>query len=273
MADDRSLIRRDRSDPANRAPGLPVPRGTSNAPIHQRGSLQWNFGVADREACWERLSMTIRHRVADRLGTLLEWWAAESDGGVRAVALGSRALIVITPTLNSAGRPASKLITVALDERSLRSVQIREATPQRGAGYAAGPTLVPGPAPGRPGGSRPGDRPGQRPTSASSSISSRLEPNMAGFLGLLPPRAQQLLQDPFLTGTAALSGDNFAYRRGMGQSLAGATIQVWGYLTDHRAVTFCAGLGHDYRDNSGAASWELTCWRLDTVPRSATNPR
>jgi len=268
MADDRSLVRRDRSDPANRSPGLPVPRGTSNAPVHQRGSLQWSSVVTDREACWDRLSAGVRQRVADRLGDLLEWWAMESDGGVSAAVLGTRALIVVTPTLNPAGRPASKLVTIELDERSLRSVQIREATSPLGTGPLLGSL-----SPGRPAGARPGDRPGQRPASAGSSISGRLGSDMAGFLGLLPPRAQQLMQDPFLTGTAALSCDNFAYRRGVGQSLAGATIQVWGYLTDRRAVTFCAGLGRTYQDDSGAASWELTCWRLDATPRSAASPR
>jgi hypothetical protein len=263
MANDRSLIRHEASDPARRSPRLPVPRGSSNAPIHQPRSIHWTGSATTREECWDRLSVRVRDRVADRLGELIEWWATESDGGIKAVALGTRALILVTPTLNQAGRPASKLVTVNLDENSFRSAQIREAMPPRGSGYAARSDTGREPATGE----RPGERPGD---TAASQLTRRLDPNMAGFLGLLPTRAQQLLQDPFLYGDAELSFDTHAYRSGRSQGLASTTIRTWCYLTDKRALTFCAGLGRDYNDNSGATGWELTCWRADTTGRPAT---
>lgn len=267
MTDDRSLVRRDGATPAHRPAGPLVPRGTSNVPVHRPGSIRWTDNVATREECWQRLSMGVRERTADRLGTLIEWWAQESDGGISAVALGTHALIVVSPTVNSAGLPASKLLTVNLDEQSFRTVRFRDTSPRGVATtgrVAAGPATTPG--------QHPGERPGDRPSSASS-LSTRLAPGMTGFLGLLPARAQQLLQDPFLDSGDELRFDCYAYLTGITRSLSGATIHTWYYLTDHRTLTFCAGVGHDYHDGVGAANWELTCWRVNAAPRQATNTR
>jgi hypothetical protein len=63
----------------------------------------------------------VRERTADRHGDLVEWWATESDGEVSAAMLGTRALIVVSPTLNAAGEPAKKLLTIPVAEGSFRT--------------------------------------------------------------------------------------------------------------------------------------------------------
>jgi hypothetical protein len=92
------------------------------------------------------------------------------------------------------------------------------------------------------------------------------------MLGNLPARAQQLLQDPFLGGTRPLQFEYFYLRTSGGRGLSGATLQWWCYLTDLRALTFAAGVGHGLREGRGPESWDLTCWRVSVVPRPAGQP-
>jgi hypothetical protein len=95
---------------------------------------------------------------------------------------------------------------------------------------------------------------------------------MAGLLGLLPERAQHLLQEPFLNTDGELLQNCHATLTEAETSASGDTIQIWCYLTDRQTVTFCAGAGRDYREGVGAASWELNCWRADT-PKRDTDAR
>jgi hypothetical protein len=94
-----------------------------------------------------------------------------------------------------------------------------------------------------------------------------LDASITDFLGLLPTRAQQLLQDPFLNSIGQISADRWIYRTGAINHLAGNAIQVSGYLTDRNVVTYCAGIGHGFREGFGASGWELSCWRVPTVAR------
>jgi hypothetical protein len=255
MANDNSLVPRGSGGPAHRSAGLPARVGT-DAPIHQPGAMVWSGSVRTREECWDLLGPAVRSRVDERIGRLLDWWATDSDGRVSVVVFGTRALVAVRPTVNAAGRPASELVTIGLDESSFRSVAVREG--------ATG--TVPGVLRRAGAGQRPGNGPG---SSSGPPGIDRLDEGLRGFLGMLPARAQQLLQDPFLTRTEPLVGEDFAYRTGSTRSLGGATIQVWCYLTDHRSLTFCAGIGHGFRDRTGARSWELTCWRAQTAPRQS----
>jgi hypothetical protein len=76
------------------------------------------------------------------------------------------------------------------------------------------------------------------------------------------------MQEPFLTTPHALVCDNYYFRTGDSHSINGATLHVWGYVTDYRILTFCAGVGHRYREPAGPSTWELTCWRLNVASRS-----
>lgn len=276
--DHNALARYDGRTPASRPDRLPV-RGGSAAPIHQPGDLHWTGSSSTREQCWELLSPAVRERVNQRMGDLLEWWATDHDGQVTAVVLGTRALIALEPTVNANGKPATKLNVVHIDESSFRSVRVNEAAGapppdgqqsrlQTGPRRPAPPTGTPRSGPAPASGSRPGVAP-----SPGAALTRTLDENTSSFLGMLPPRAQQLLQDPFLHAPQQLQYDHFYYRTGTGRGLGGATLHVWCYLTDHRTLTFCAGRGHGYREGGTVSSWELTCWRASTTARPRSGDR
>lgn len=270
VEDHNALARYDGRAAATRQDRLPA-RGGSAAPIHEPGELHWSDSAFTREQCWERLSPAVRDRVNQRIGGLLEWWASDQDERVTAVVLGTRALVALEPTVNADGKAATRLNVVHIDESSFRSVRLNEVV---GARPPAGQSANPQADPRRPGwlggnprsGSVPGGQPGAAPSPAAP-LARTLDGGMSSFLGMLPPRAQQLLQDPFLHAPQQLQYEYFYYRAGTGRGLGGATLHVWCYLTDHRTVTFCAGRGHGYREGSGVSSWELTCWRASTTPR------
>lgn len=258
MAEDRLPARYQNHTAAPSSDRLPT-RGVSDAPIHRPKELSFGGSAATREELWQRLSPTLHEKVNQRLGRLLQWWATEVDERVSAVALGTRALIVLSPTVNQAGRPATEINTINLDEASFRSASVTEthgATPP-------GMAHVSQTAPPREPGSPPHQRPAPTPA-----LTHHVDHNVSGFLGQLPTRAQQLLQDPFLNASDELRYDYFYYRTGHGHNIGGATLYVWCYFTDLRTVTFCAGHGRDYQTPRGPASWELTCWRADVAPRS-----
>lgn len=207
-------------------------------PLHRPRQLDFAENAPDRHEAWERISPGVRDRVDGKVGRRLEWWAQEIDGRVHATVLGTRGLVVLSPTVNRSNQPATEIRTIRLDESSLRSVRINTA----GSGSGVG-----GPVPSQPVG--PPD--------------SRLNGSMAGFLGWLPARAQQLMQDPFGDRSRELYFDHYYCRFGTTHSIGGAPLHIWAYITDHQVVTFCAGIGYGFRDSAGAASWDLTCWRLD----------
>ena len=196
--------------PAPPAHHVPVPPGPSVRLPHgqyvpvpqpppiavQPGAIAWGAMGPSREECWQRLSPGIQRRVHERVGTWLDWWATDQSGRVNAVVLGTRALVVVTPTVNAAGRPAYELVTVHLRESSFRSAPIH--------------------APGMP---------PQPPTAADAPVlsagSRRLDESVNAFLRVLPVRAQVLLQEPFVTDARPLQRDWYAYATGDVQSLEG----------------------------------------------------
>jgi len=237
-----------RHPPVSHGQYAPVPRGQYGPvpqppPITvQPGAIEWGAPGPSREECWQRLSPGVQRRVYERVGTWLDWWATDRSGRVDAVVLGTRALVVVTPTVNAAGRPVYELVTVHLRESSFRSAPIH--------------------APGVP---------PQPPTAADASVlsagSRRLDETVNAFLRVLPVRAQVLLQEPFLADARPLQRDWYAYATGDVQSLEGASVRVWCYLTDRRVLTFLGGIGHGYVEGVGARRWELTCWRAEATPR------
>ncbi len=195
----------------------------------------------------------MRGKVQDVVGEpnqWIEWWAENTEGGrIRAVVFGQPALVVLEPTIGTAGQPATRISKIWLDTASMRHVKISEsgATPgsvESLAGQAGGPALT--------------------------SLSGRLSADAAGLLGQLPAKAQRLLQDPFVGSPASRIDHEFHYyRTGPGHGIGGANLQTWCYLTDRRTLTFCAGVGYGYHEPHPPTSWALTCWRVD-VRRSHT---
>jgi hypothetical protein len=192
------------------------------------------------------------------MGQRLEWWASECDGRINAVILGTRALITLDPTINDSGRPATQIKVIPLDEASLRSARVT--------GHRGGPS---GTHLGQQGPNAPtrSTQPGDPPTMPTTGLTQRIGHDMSGFLGQLPARAQHLMQDPFAGTSNELVRDYSYRRRGDSHNINGATLYIWGYITDYRRVTFCAGVGHGYRESAGPSLWDLTCWRLDVAAR------
>lgn len=231
MTDDRSLVPRPQGALAH--PG--------QTPVHERAAPSWTDAPLTREECLQRLPVKVRDTVFERVGASIEWWATDLGGnGITLVAFGSKALVVVMPAPGRDGRPAFKLETVHLDEKTRCKAHLQEAASPVGAPAGKG---------------RAG--PAQRMAT------------MARFLGLLPPRAQELMQEPFLGGTDRLDSDYLIFRHGPADAPAGCTISLWGYITDRRMLTVCSGAGYGYRDGTGVRSWDLNCWRVETVARKA----
>ncbi len=225
---------------------LAVPTAPTT-PLHPPGSLEFGATISTREQIWRRLSQAVRGRVDARIGKLLEWWANETDAGITVTILGSEALVVVEPVMNNSGRSAYRINTIWLDAASFLVTKVRTSSGQR-----CGPGVITSQA-GSP--------------TVDNSLACRLGTDMTGVLGQMPPRAQQLLQEPFVTGGDSLRYDNFYLRHGSESSLGGATLQVWCFLTDLRTITFAAGFGYGFRQSSGPGSWDLTCWRAMVVPK------
>jgi hypothetical protein len=216
-------------------PGGGVPGG--GVPVHRGGELSFRPALGNDEA-WAMLPLTIRDRRVDRCGQVIEQWAWQNRAEEAcAVVLGSRALAVAAPARGESGRPAHRIETVRLRPGTARAVSVREDTAGRVAATGAA-----GPAP-------------------------RIElPNdtMAGFLGNLPARAQQLLQEPF---TGRPRGDHH-YLRTRGDGGMGRTeLEVFCYLFDRQWLTCVSGLGVTYGRSFDAAAWDLTCRRIAVEAR------
>jgi hypothetical protein len=212
------------------------------APVHQARPLTFVDSDSTREEVWVRLPAKVRQRVEARYGQLLQWWADDDEESrPSAVVLGDRALVTVEPTTNSSGGSAYRIAALPLDPASFRSVRVT--------GHGAQPAPAPAPAPAAHTG--PGSDPGQF----------RINPKLAGFLGQLPARAQQLLQEPFLANNEEPDWRYHYRRTGAAHGLSAATLHVWCYLTDLRTVTFVAGTGAGARDGGSAGAWQLTCWR------------
>lgn len=213
--------------------------------VHNPGVLDFGASAATPEELWAQLSETAKARVNARAGNVLQWWTSLSaDDRPAATVLGTDALVVVEPTLSSDGGFANRIITVPLDPTSFRRVRVQ---PPRGRQT---------PRPARSGSGK--ERPELTP------LESHLGTEFTDLLGHLPPRAQELVQDPFLTCPPnTLRHDHYYLRvspHGR-QGLGGTTLRVWLYITDRRSVTFAAGIGHGFREGVGAESWDVTCWR------------
>jgi len=234
VADDRPLALRPSGALAH--PG--------QTPVHDRAAPSWTEAPLTREECLQRLPVKVRDAVFERVGASIEWWATDLGGnGITLVAFGSKALVVVSPVPGSDGKPAFKLETIHLDDKSRRKGHIQEVAGQ--------PALRKAPS-----------------GVGQASLAKRLSP-MRQFLGLLPPRAQELMQEPFLGGTAELDTDYLIFRHGAADAPGGTMVSLWGYITDRRMLTLCSGVAHGYRDGTGVASWDLNCWRVETAARKA----
>jgi hypothetical protein len=127
------------------------------------------------------LSPKIRDRLAELAGEVLEWFTehpASSESRPRVVVLGTRALCIAEPRIDSAGRPVYVLNHYEFVPGSHKKIPVK---------YRPGRNeAAPSQAARQPGASLPRRE-------SDLGLSSR----DAGQLGNLPPKAQELLQAPF----------------------------------------------------------------------------
>ncbi|MEJ2853691.1 MULTISPECIES: hypothetical protein [unclassified Saccharothrix] len=248
MRSDRSAV------PARPGQRLPARHGgaSGSGEVHSAGHLSFTDSVGTREEVWEQLGPKIQERVNAKIGQVVEWWATNHSGRNAAVVLGTEAFVTVEPTINAAGKPAHEIRALRLDGATFRRATVTGAPPPRAAAPAARTV-----------------GPGSPPSAPTSALSRQLGSGMTGFLGHLPVRAQQLLQEPFVDDHADLWHDYYFFQPGSGHGLGGGTLRIWCYLANRRYVTFAAGTGHGYREETGPRSWELTCWRAEVTG----NPR
>jgi hypothetical protein len=188
------------------------------------------------------MSAKIRERLAELAGDVLEWFAehdpSSSEHRPRAVVLGTRALCIAEPRIDSTGRPVYVLNRYEFAPGSHKKIPVeyrpgRDDAPAQRVVPQAGASL---------------------PQPASELGLSRSE---AGQLGNLPPAAQELLQAPF-SSKDPVRRCEYWYR--------GTPHRLDIYLlvlAGRRFVTAAIGtqqvpVGH----TAANAHWNLTCHRM-----------
>jgi hypothetical protein len=214
----------------------------TGVPVYRPGEMGFTEAI-DMDDAWAMISPAVRERVNERAGSVLERWAWLDDDRPSAVVLGTAALVSATPTRSATGRSAHVVETVRLNSESARVATVHEDTAARRS--VAGPQ-----APGAPG------------------ASVRLPSNgMRDFLGNLPERAQQLLQEPFVGAAQPPRGDHHYLQTSAASGFGRRDLQVFCYLFDTRWLTCVTGEGVTYGMSFAAARWELTCRRVGVRPK------
>ncbi|MFG2000992.1 hypothetical protein ACGFNU_17775 [Spirillospora sp. NPDC048911] len=196
-----------------------------------------------RQGHWDAMGPAVRERLLWRAGTVIEWWANEDesvpDRRPYAVVFGDRGLFIAEPRLNTEHRPVYALSSYELDPASFRHMTVDHRPPPHAARATASNDAAP----------------------ASTDLG--LSATARGVLGNLPPKAQELLQAPFLSGERVLRCD--WYYEGHEHHLKMFMI----YLAGPKSVTAANGAriipaGH----STATAHWNLECRRATVTRRS-----
>ena len=188
------------------------------------------------------MSAKIRERLAELAGDVLEWFAehdpSSSEDRPRAVVLGTRALCIAEPRIDSTGRPVYVLNRYEFAPGSHKKIPVGY---RPGRDDAPAPPVVP-------------QAGAFLPQPATELGLSRSE---AGQLGNLPPAAQELLQAPFSSKNPVRRCEY--WYRGTPHRLDIYLL----VLAGRRFVTAAIGtqqvpVGHTATN----AHWNLTCHRM-----------
>jgi hypothetical protein len=197
-----------------------------------------------RQECWELMGKGIRERLLQKAGNIIEWWASvdpsSSDDRPAATVFGDRALCIAEPRVNTDHRPVYGLSSYEFDPRALRTVNIDHRPP---------------PAPATP-------RDIGKATAGPPATDVGLTSSDQGILGNLPPRAQELLQAPFLSDQKAIRCS--WHYEGNEHHLS----MFMFYIAGARDVTAACGsktipVGH----SDTTAHWSLRIYRAPVVRR------
>ncbi len=220
-----------------------VPRQAA-APVHAPGAMPTSPTTLTMDELWGMLDPRVQARIIERAGRIHTRFTYEdTPGRVVAVVLGDRGLVMAQPTVNRSGGPATALTQLGAQPGTERSMQV-DADTSTERHFA--PTAANAATPVRPPLPLPAD--------------------FAGFLGNLPARVQELVQDPFIGTTRDLQCDHYYTTSSRGHGIGGSTMQTWCYLTDRRTVTFAWGTGFAVGGSFAQARWRQTCVRF-TVAR------
>ncbi|BCJ45078.1 hypothetical protein GCM10010168_68780 [Actinoplanes ianthinogenes] len=196
-------------------------------PLHRPDRFGFVPG-GDRDHWWGRLGADIRQRIGAAAGPTIDWWAWRHDANDQpyAVVLGTDALVTSIPDRH--GRQELTLHRLVPDSLTEAHVQQRPADAARigevADDQAAAPSLT-------------------------------ISEGVRGFLGNLPAEAQQLMQEPFVTGDRVRS-DSCHYF-GTDEDVA-----VWCFLAGRAHVTFVSGRRlAPAGAPPHAATWDLICRR------------
>lgn len=231
----------------------PPARSSQDVLLHSPDEIGFLPDHPLRDTHWLNLPEKVRTRLLDRAGDLVEWWADDhpgaSDQGTTAVVMGTTALCTadarFDPRRNRFALWDLKYYVFQPDSRHRKTVSSEPATPRRGAatGRPPGSALMithDHPAPTLPG----------------------LGAAACGLLGNLPPRAQQLLQSPFVRAKEAIDRCDSYYT---GFPDTGEIDMFAVYLRSATALTFAKGT----RTTGGA--WSLECHTAELRPRSPSH--
>jgi hypothetical protein len=173
------------SVPARRtAPSEPVKanrRDGPRLPTHQGSGLPLGGGGPSRAESWAAMSETIRGRLAELAGEVLEWFAEQDSSGEnrpRAVVLGTQALCIAEPRIDSDGRSVYVLNRYEFVPGTHKKIPVEYR-------------------PGLRESTKPPDTPQRGASLPQPESDLGLSLREAGQLGNLPPMAQELLQAPF----------------------------------------------------------------------------
>jgi hypothetical protein len=208
-----------------------------NAALHQARELQYQHN-GGRETAWEKLGSNAQRVLQSRVGgEIIEWWASlNSDGKCHAVALGTAGLCEADPFTTQDGKRAHRIKTVPFVPDSLTSLtwrQTEDSSPPEGGSTGREETTAP-------------------------PLASYLSGEFCGFLGNLPARAQEMIQEPYTPRPDLVGG----YYSQIDSDPSETAWSFWCYLADNQILTFCSGSKVTQRAASlGRASWKMTCYR------------
>ncbi|MEW9556528.1 hypothetical protein [Nonomuraea sp. NPDC050783] len=209
--------------------------------------MGFDHGVRLRDECRKSLGESVRARLEELTGQTLGWYAMEdrSDPGdcCKAVVFGERGLCTAVSRIDTEHRPVYTITGYLLDPTSFRSIEIDyRPTPDRDTAVPDGSEVL-----GVPGGRE---------------LISGLTATVLRVLGNSPPKAQELLQAPFLRGQQVQEQDCGWHYEDSEHHLRVFVV----FRAGHRDVTVAVGrrvvpVGHTQR----TAHWSLRCYRASVV--------
>ena len=161
--------------------------------VHAAAELDLG-GSRLRQECWDSIPAPVRARLHELAGPVLYWWATPdgfyADQAPKAAVFGERGLYLADPLPPHLRPPAYSISGYDIVSGSMTVDEIEHAPAAGDGDHTAQPSTTPAPVPAATAESEASDVP-----------DIALYPHVKGVLGNLPPRAQQLLQAPFATGS------------------------------------------------------------------------